>query len=118
MAVCALLAAALYWGAGAWRDQRHSRAWEIVKSAARKDPRLVQALEELNRDRVSLEGIDLSAAVLPRVALPQARLSSAILRQVNLEEANLRRADLSGANLQNAVLSKADLVEANLGGAD
>lgn len=137
---CTVLVIAVFWllEADDRTKERHYRAWELINSArapagdesktypgwsgdgGRKD-----ALEDLNRDRISLAGtllkgaylpeIDLDGANLVRADLEYADLTGAKLRCVaKLHDANLRAADLRGAKLQGAELFGADLQDANL----
>lgn len=71
---------------------------------------------------VSLQGINLSNAVLGNadfgfVNLSDANLQDADLRKANLFKANLSNADLRDANLNSTHLFNADFFEANLSGA-
>lgn len=95
-------------------DQRKARqyqAWQVINIAqgkpgggGRKD-----ALEDLNRDKVSLAYVDVSEAWLPEL-----NLENAILYRANFNKAVLSGANLSGANLHSVVLIEADLNSANL----
>jgi hypothetical protein len=114
---------------------KHYQAWQVISAAngktgsgGRKD-----ALQDLHNDGVSLAGVDISKAYLPRLKLENADLSeanfsNAILYEANLSEADFRLAilcdadlhdaDLSDTNLQNTNLYKAHLTFADLSGAD
>ena len=111
--------------------QRHYAAWAVINSAQGKGGSggRIEALEELNRDRVPLTGLDASMAFLQGVQLSNAMLSrcsfqSADLRQsilhasdmafCNLRSANFRNADLDHTQLADADLTEADLTGANL----
>ncbi|UCC99420.1 MAG: pentapeptide repeat-containing protein, partial [Phycisphaerales bacterium] len=104
-------------------DQRKAKqyqAWQVINIAqgkpgggGRKD-----ALEDLNKDNVSLVGVDISKAFLRELNLAGAYLVQANLAEANLEYANLSRADLRQANLAGAVLYHTDLDEAYLSKAD
>lgn len=86
------------------------QAWQVVNSAQGKGGSggRIDALQDLNRNAVSLAGVRLDGAWLTGVTLPEAQLSHASLREANL----------SGANLQGANLEAADLTDVNLAGAD
>ena len=86
------------------------QAWQVVNSAQGKGGSggRIDALQDLNRNAISLAGVRLDGAWLTAVALPEAQLSHASLREANL----------SGANLQGANLEAADLTDVNLSGAD
>jgi hypothetical protein len=125
--------------AGDRREQRHFQAWQVINTAQGKGGSggRIEALHDLNEDRVPLVGVDLSDAFLQNVDLPGAnlhrcRMSSADVRQAKLRRAdltdselfyvNLRNSDLRGAllggdtNLTNADLMYADLSGADVGG--
>ncbi|MEP0858616.1 pentapeptide repeat-containing protein [Trichocoleus sp. DQ-U1] len=118
------------------QKQAHYQAWQIVNSARDQQTSggRIKALEDLNNDKVSLEGlnarqanldgINLKGAILKRVVLEQALLQKANLEKANLQEANLReanlqeaelpKANLEGATLEGAILFKTDLSGAKL----
>lgn len=130
--------------------QRHYTAWTVINTAQGKGGSggRIEALEELNHDRVALtgldaslaflRGVDLSNAVLTRCSFEAADLRNSIFRDAdlgfcNLKSANFREsnferaklgdadlnnADLNGANLRAADLSRADLANADLRDAD
>lgn len=101
------------------RDQKHYEAWQVIDNAAAAQVATsyarVRALQDLNKDRVSLKGIDVPGADLDGIELPKADLRGADLSQATLVKAVLNRADLSDANLCRANLSGADLREATFG---
>ena len=81
--------------------QRHYQAWQVINTAQGKvgSGGRIEAMQELNADRVPLVGVD---------------ASSAFLQGIHLEGASLLRADLSAADLRGSVLRSADLTFANL----
>jgi Pentapeptide repeats (8 copies) len=93
--------------------QKHYQAWQVVNSAEGKGGNggRIEALEELNRDGVSLVGVNLSSAFLMGVRLPKAKLARA-----NFDAADARNAELVGANVTDASLRSANLREAKLEG--
>jgi uncharacterized protein YjbI with pentapeptide repeats len=108
----------------------HYEAWQVVNSArgnAGSGGR-IQALQDLNKDGVNLEGIAVRKAYLSGIELSgaslvggdfkEARLYKANLQGADLRFANLQGADLRSANLQGALLSAANLKEANLDSAN
>ena len=114
--------------------QRHYQAWQVINTAQGKGGSggRIEALQELNTDKVPLVGVDVSTAFLQGIHLAHANLlradlsaadvrggtlPSANLDFANLHSANLRGADLQRATLTNANLSDADLVGSNLAGA-
>lgn len=110
--------------------QKHYQAWQVINTAQGKGGSggRIEALQELNADRVPLVGIDLTDAFLLGVRLVKADLSrstlnSADLRFSSLENTNLAYAsfdtsNLRGANLHNANITHADLSDADLFAAD
>ncbi len=110
--------------------QRHYQAWQVVNTAQGKGGSggRIDALQELNADRVPLIGVDVSGAFLQGIDLAGAKLvranfSSADLRnskfhQADLQDCNLSSANLRDSNLHQANLRTADLTESDLTGAD
>jgi hypothetical protein len=106
------------------RKAANYQAWQVVNTAQGKGGSggRIDALQDLNRNEVSLAGVQLDGAWLERLALPgadlrRASLRGANLRGANLQRANLEKADLSGADLTGADLSQTVLKDANLSGA-
>jgi hypothetical protein len=109
--------------------QRHYQAWQVINTAQGKGGSggRIEALQELNADKVPLVGVDVSSAFLQGLNLSGANLtrsdfSSADLRNSNLSAgdftlANLNSANLRGSTLDGARLSEADLRDADLTGA-
>jgi hypothetical protein len=90
--------------------QRHYQAWQVINTAQGKGGSggRIEALQELNADKVPLVGVD---------------VSSAFLQGLNLEHADLLRSDFSSTDLRNSRLAGVDftlatLNSANLRGAD
>lgn len=121
--------------AGDRLKQKHYQAWQVINSAQGKGGNggRIEALEELNMDRVPLVGVDLSGAFLMGVRLKNANLvranldsadaRGAILDAARLDDAslrftNLRSATLASASLQRCALDNSDLTGANLRAAD
>jgi Pentapeptide repeats (8 copies) len=115
--------------------QRHYQAWQVVNTSQGKGGSggRIDALQELNADRVPLVGVDVSGAFLQGVRLEKARLlranfSSADVREgkfpsadfskANLRSANLPRGNLEQVSFQGANLDDSDLTGADLAGAD
>ncbi len=114
---------------------RHYQAWQVINTAQGKGGSggRIDALQELNADKVPLVGVDVSSAFLQGVRLEHADLlrsnfSSADMRNSDLAwsdftltdliSVNLRNARLDHARFANATLSDADLTGASLAGAD
>ena len=114
--------------------QRHYQAWQVINTAQGKGGSggRIEALQELNADKVPLVGVNVSTAFLQGIHLERANLlradlSAADLRGsalphadltfANLQSANFRGSNLHDANLANANLSDSDLVGSDLSGA-
>ena len=115
--------------------QKHYQAWQVINTAQGKGGSggRLEALQELNADRVPLVGVDVAGAYLQgirleRSSLLRANFSSADVRMgdfrgadfsdANLRGANFRGGTFLGAVLRRAELDDADLVDANLADAD
>jgi Pentapeptide repeats (8 copies) len=135
-----LVAAIFYFSeAGDRIKLKHYQAWQVVNTAQGKGGSggRLEALQELNADRVPLVGVDVSGAYLQGLRLEKGSLvranfsavdarnsdfhgadfSDANLRGANFREANFTNAILRRAELQDADLVRADLSGANLAGA-
>ena len=114
---------------------KHYQAWQVINSAQGKPGSggRMDALQDLNRDGISLVGVDISGAFLPELNLENAKLeranisgadlydsnlAGAKLLIANLSEAELERANLSGTDFYDANLVRADLSGADLSGAE
>jgi hypothetical protein len=107
-----LFAAILYFaGASDRLKQKHYQAWQVINTAEGKGGSggRIDALQELNQDRVSLIGVNVSGAYLQGLCLERARI-----RRANLADCDLRNADLRDASLPDSDLHYANLREANL----
>jgi Pentapeptide repeats (8 copies) len=115
--------------------QRHYQAWQVVDFAEGKGGNggRIEALEELNRDGVSLVGVNLASAFLMGVRLPKARLArsnfdgadarnaeltGAVARDASFRSANFRGAQLEGVSFAGSVLNDVDFTGANMKNAD
>jgi hypothetical protein len=105
--------------------QRHYQAWQVINTAQGKGGSggRIEALQELNADKVPLVGVDVSSAFLQGLNLRSAHLmrsdfSSADLRNSNLSAADLTFSNLNSANLRNAILDSARFAQADLRNAD
>lgn len=81
--------------------QKHYQAWLVINTSQGKGGNggRIEALQELNADRVALVGVDISGG---------------FLQGVRLQKGNLSRANLNAADMRNAVLVGTDLSDANL----
>ena len=110
--------------------QRHYQAWQVINTAQGKGGSggRIEALQELNADKVPLVGIDVSSAFLQGLKLERANLlrsdfSAADLRASDLKAADFTDADLHSANfrygdLENASFEDADMTEVELSGSN
>jgi hypothetical protein len=108
--------------------QRHYQAWQVINTAQGKGGSggRIEALQELNADKVPLVGVDASAAFLQGIHLGHANLLRAdlnaadlrgsVLDAARLDYANLHFANFRGSNLERAVLSNANMSDADLVG--
>jgi Pentapeptide repeats (8 copies) len=121
-----LIAVIFYFAeAGDRMKQKHYQAWQVINSAQGKGGNggRIEALEELNTDKVSLIGVDLSSAFLRGVRLKKASLAranfnAADAREATMEGANIPYANLRSANFRGATLKNASLQGSTLDGAD
>src|SRR6516165_4950370 len=81
--------------------QKHYQAWQVINTAQGKGGSggRIEALQELNADRVPLVGVD---------------VSSAFLQGLELRNADLLRSDFSAADLRGSDMKSADFTSANL----
>jgi hypothetical protein len=105
--------------------QRHYQAWQVINTAQGKGGSggRIEALQELNADKVPLVGVDVSSAFLQGLNLSGANLmrsdfSSGDLRNGNFIAADFTLANLNSANLRNAALDRAKFVQTDLRNAD
>jgi len=114
---------------------KHYEAWQVINTAQGKGGSggRIEALQELNADRIPLVGVNVSDAFLQGVRLPKANLlrsdfSAADLREADftganfddayLVSANFRNGKLDNCSLRGANLEQSDLTGADLTGAD
>ena len=103
------------------RKAKNYQAWQVINAAQGKPGSggRMDALQDLNREGISLGGVDISKAHLPKLNLENADLTNANLSETCLQFANLTgatlvRANLAGADLRFANLTGANLLAANL----
>lgn len=114
-------AAVLYFLESGDRKQRkHYEAWQVIDAAKGVETSYarIQALQDLNKDGVSLARVNFSETDLRSITLIFTNLSDANLSRANLRGANLRGAYLRGANFSSAYLSRANFRGANFRGAN
>jgi Pentapeptide repeats (9 copies) len=110
--------------------QKHYQAWQVINTAQGKGGNggRIEALQELNADRIPLVGVDVSGAFLQGIRLRSAHLSRCNFSGADLRNSDFDSADMSDANLRVANFREsmfrsvefdhADLTEADLSGAD
>jgi Pentapeptide repeats (8 copies) len=105
--------------------QKHYQAWQVINTAQGKGGSggRIDALQELNADKVSLDGVDVTSAALQGIQLRDAKLhranfSSTDLRNSDFTGSNFSLADLNSANLRNTVLDHAIFLQADLQNSD
>jgi hypothetical protein len=137
MSSLSVLVAVIFYfsGSDARTKQRHYQAWQVINSGqGRVDSGgRLDALEDLNKDKVPLIGVDISKAFLRGAHLDRAHLARSDLSAADLREADFRSADfsdgdvhdtsfrkanLSNTNFRQTDMKNADLWEANLTNAD
>jgi hypothetical protein len=121
-----LVGVVLYFSeAGDRVKQRHYQAWQVINTAQGKGGSggRIEALQELNADKVPLVGVDVSSGFLQGLHLREANLlrsnfSAADLRNSDLTRCNLTLADLTSANFRGATLDYTDFSQADMRNAD
>ena len=115
--------------------QKHYQAWQVINTAQGKGGNggRIDALQELNEDKVPLVGVDVSGAFLQGLRLEKANLAratlnaadvrNAVLPSIDFSDADLRSANFResicrGASFRNAILDDADFSGADLSAAD
>jgi len=105
--------------------QKHYQAWQVINTAQGKGGSggRIEALQELNRDGVSLVGVNVAGAFLQGIDMPRARLlrsdfSAADVRNSNFQRADFSDATLSSANFRQSRLRLASFIRAQLDDAD
>lgn len=101
--------------------QRHYQAWQVINTAQGKGGSggRIEALQELNADKVPLVGVDVSSAFLQGLKLEHANLlradfNSADLRGSDLKSADFTSADLHSANFRGSNLEDTSFEDANM----
>lgn len=100
--------------------QKHYQAWQVVNTAQGKGGSggRIEALQELNADRVPLVGVDVSGAFLQEIDLRGAGLLRSNFNSTDLRESNLSGADFTDADLGSANFRGSNLAHANFHGSD
>jgi uncharacterized protein YjbI with pentapeptide repeats len=84
--------------------QKHYQAWQVINTAQGKGGSggRIEALQELNTDRVPLVGVDVSGAFLQGIDLAKARLLRANFNSADLRDSDFHLADFTDADLKSA----------------
>jgi uncharacterized protein YjbI with pentapeptide repeats len=100
--------------------QRHYQAWQVINTAQGKGGSggRIEALQELNADKVPLVGVDVSSAFLQGLKLERANLLRADFSAADLRGSDLKSADFTSANLRSANLRNGNLEDASFEDAD
>ena len=95
------------------QKQKHYQAWQVINTAQGKGGSggRIEAMQELNADKIALTAVDVSGAVLQGVRLP-----NAMLLRADLDGTDLRNCFLEGADLDLASLVYANFRDCNLRG--
>ena len=108
-----VLIAVIFWfsESGDRVKQRHYQAWQVINTSQGQSGSggRIDALQELNADRVALTGVSASSAFLQGIRLPHAKLSRADFSSADLRNSDLHNADLTWANLHYANLRDTNL---------
>ncbi|HEY9807807.1 MAG TPA: pentapeptide repeat-containing protein [Halomicronema sp.] len=107
-----------FWEGSQRQKQAHYQAWMVINSALNQNSSggRIEALQNLNKDGVSLQGLKAPEANLEGIKLEKAQLSGANLEKAWIKKANLNGSKLDGAWLKDANLSQTDLSGASLDG--
>jgi uncharacterized protein YjbI with pentapeptide repeats len=116
-----LVAVIFYFSASGDRvKQRHYQAWQVINTAQGKGGSggRIDALQELNADKVPLVGVDVSSAFLQGLKLDHANLLRSNFAAADLRGSDLRSADFTDADLHAANFRNSDLENASFDNAD
>jgi uncharacterized protein YjbI with pentapeptide repeats len=116
-----LVAVIFYFGESGNRiKQRHYQAWQVINTAQGKGGSggRIEALQELNADKVPFVGVDVSSAFLQGLKLERANLLRADFSAADLRGSDLKSADFTSADLHSANLRSSNLEDASFEGAD
>src|SRR5271166_1159113 len=91
--------------------QKHYQAWQVINTAQGKGGSggRIEALQELNADRVPLVGVDVSGAFLQGLRLDGAHLARANFNAADVRNGSFQSAHLNYANLASANFREGDL---------
>ncbi|MEG4395402.1 pentapeptide repeat-containing protein [Microcoleus sp. BROC3] len=102
------------------KKQAQYQAWMVFNSASNQNSSAgrIQALQDLNKSGVSLQGLEAPEANLEGIKLEKAQLGGASLEKAWINKANLKGSNLNGAWLKDTNLSETDLSGVSLIGAN
>jgi Pentapeptide repeats (8 copies) len=113
-----VLAAVLFYfsESGDRTKQKHYQAWQVINTAQGKGGSggRVEALQELNADRVLLVGVDVSGAFLQGIRLRGARLARSNFSEVDARNSAFRFSDFTDADLHSANFRESDFYNTRL----
>ncbi len=122
LSVLSVLVAVIFYftESGDRQKQKHYQAWQVINTAQGKGGSggRIEALQELNADRVPLVGVNATGAFLQGIQMATANLFRADLEAADLRDSNWEGADLEYANLRSANFRQANLRRVKLAGAD
>ena len=102
--------------AGDRRIQQQHRAWGVLIAATGLAGNYgrIRALEELNREGVRLDGVNLSNGLLPELKLDNANMSEVDFTHADISRASFRQSDLKRADFSNSDVKGVDFSNAGL----
>ena len=119
-----------FWESGDRQKQKHYQAWQVINTAQGKGGSggRIEALQELNADKVPLVGVDVAGAFLYGIKVRNANLMRGLFAGADSRQsdwqgsdfsyADLRNANFRGGNLHGAKFLSSDMEECDLNGVD
>ncbi len=111
-----VLAAVLFYfsESGDRTKQKHYQAWQVINTAQGKGGSggRIEALQELNADRVPLIGVDVSGAFLQGIRMGGARLLRSNFSAVDARNGAFRLSDFTDADLRSSNFRQSDFYDA------
>ena len=99
---------------------RHYQAWQVINTAQGKGGSggRIEALQELNHDRVPLIGVDVSSAYLRGLRLEHASLVRSNFSDADVRDSDFRGSDFADADLRSANFRNGHLERCSFEGVD
>lgn len=99
---------------------RHYQAWQVINTAQGKGGSggRIEALQELNQDKVPLVGVDVSSSFLRGLKLEHASLVRADFSSADVRDGDFRGTDFADADLHSANFRNADLEQTSFEAVD